>query len=462
MTRFRISNDGAVPQWLTLTNSRYDTTSSLYTQTLQLSAGRISTDATVTWIAVAAGITISAKTYIYSASQRVQISIANTGGARLEGCGINLPAITAPVDRANFIYQCARGGFSLPWSTGDWVHNNAAVWPGTCFSPLVTLYAGDDTLAITYFDTTLDRRQLGWASGSGYDSAGNVATGCAPYILFFPQLDPGRSVTYTIEYRLMSGGPATHRAYYRNYIFSPFMRVLGFPEAAPTVQGPAFSDDWTEPADLNKKLAKAARLGAKTYWMWASGDNSSNQYDPDATDFSWFSALHRAAGIPTLGDLINPFISNPFNANAITTDGHRQYNGRLNIAHPMTRERIARLATALADKGVNVAFWDCGQGPDNCSTYDWLNTIGLFMQHGIPVACEQSCDLAAWVTGLAFMYPYRTDVDFSMIAGVTPKAVILGKVGEGTEKDADAHAAAHGAILIPDIDEVADISQDAA
>jgi hypothetical protein len=350
-------------------------------------------------------------------------TITNGLTHRLNSIDLRLPEITTAADPFLRIASPYRGGSTVPWSN-DWTkgQGNSSVWPGTAFSPIVTPWNDrtKDTLAISFFNRSLMPVMLYWFSGSG---AGN--TQCLnPVLRALPALGPGETATFSAEYRIMKGGPAAHAAYYRQNVLAPFMKELGIPEANSPLQGPGSIAMTATGADnVLANVAAAHKAGASAYIQWAAPDGAADFYNPYPAQFPWFDSLGKVQGLP-VGCLINPSISPRFPSdNAAFRNGHQWSNVHVNLAADDVRLALARLRDHLVQRGVTIAFWDCGGSPDACSGHEWLKVLSSWKQAGIAIMPESSCDVAAWTTGLWMEYPYSWN-DYTLPKIVTPNAAL--------------------------------------
>ena len=125
-----------------------------------------------------------------------------------------------------------------------------------------------------------------------------------------------------------------------------------------------------------------------------------------------------------VGVLINPYITPPLWSDPFALKSPRSYtNLRLNLAAPVNREYCARLRDELVKRGISVAFWDTGNGPDSVNTYDWLKLLVNWKNAGIAIMPETSCDLSAWTTGLWMEFPYSWG-DYGLAKRICPQATL--------------------------------------
>lgn len=375
------------------------------------------------------GLTVKARTEKLTTRVKMDFEITNGLAYRVRRVDLRLPTMGVPLHAGNAIYSPYRGGREDVWPADDWQKgmSNSSVWPGTAFSPIVTLWnkQSGDTVAVTFFNRTLTPVQLYWFSGPGVDTQH-----FHPFLRVIPDLGRGESVTVSVEYRIMKGGPKAHWAFYRKEFLAPFMAELGVPEAESKVKGPAaIMSPWTDPDKMKETLGRVAAKGANSFFQWSPPDGSSTYYfNPYAPSIGWFeslSAIKDVAGVDTFGVLVNPFIS-PY----LKTDkyalpgGPPNTNLHLNPNSDDVRLYHSRLIGELTKRGVNAAFWDTGGGPDAVRGHDWFGTILTWKRNGISLMPETSCDVATWATGLWMEYPYYWG-DFGLVKAICPKASYL-------------------------------------
>lgn len=367
-------------------------------------------------------VAITCLTQKTPAGYSFMFTITNGLAYRLDQVDIRLPEISTAADPANKIMSPFRGGSVVTWAT-DWQQGqgNSSLWPGTAFSPISTAWNDrtGDTLAITFFNKALVPVFVYWFSGG--DGQRQYLN---PFLRCFPRLQPGQSVSIGAEYRVTTGGPLAHAKYYRENVLAPFMKELSIPEAKSTL-GPGPIAMTATGADQFTASADAAQAaGACAYIQWAAPDGLAAYYNPYPPQFEWFNSLGkpRTSTIP-IGVLINPFISPrvPADKIALINPSGPLTNLHINVGADDVRLSLARLRDALATRGVTIAFWDTGSGPDGCSGHEWLKLLASWKAAGVAIMPETSCDLAAWTTGLWMEFPYSWGT-YAVPRAVTPGA----------------------------------------
>jgi len=357
-----------------------------------------------------------------------EVTISNGLTHRITSIDIQLPQIRTRYDEANRVYVPLRGGQSTAWNAGEWGkgQGNSSMWPSTAFSPIVTLWneKTQETLGITFFSRTLTPAMVYWASGPTTERREQQMN---PFLRLLPGLEPGQTLTVRAEYVEMKGGPAAHQKKYREEVLAPFMKEAGIPEAAGLPEkGPIAEGPTVERGHMRATLASAQALGVSTYIQWSPPDGSSEFYNPYAAQLPWFQELAVSKEFPAMkvGVLINPFITPPLKSDAFALKSPHTYtNLKLDLAAPANREYAARLRDELVKRGISVAFWDTGNGPEQGKTYEWLKLLANWKRAGIAIMPETSCDLAAWTTGLWMEFPYSWG-DYGLAKTVCPQATL--------------------------------------
>jgi hypothetical protein len=354
------------------------------------------------------GVRVECRTELVATGLLFEFTITNGWTQRLDSIDLRLPEVGTPPDTR--IYSPLRGG-----SVADGGQGSTGNWPGPAYSPIVTVYSGDDTLALTYLNRQLKPVSCFWFAGKGWFN---------PFLRYRLDLDPGETITLTADYRIMQGGPTAHWSYFRQYRLMPFMRDLNIPEATLDLPpGPIAYSNWTNPEDMTAALAKAKAGGAAAFIQWSPPDGSSYFYDPYPPHFSWFEALPANPPI-AVGVLVNPFVSPPLKADrvALLTDA-RYSHTNLQLDLGANRAYNARLMAALKQRGVTLAFWDTGGEPSPRNSHEWLRLLADWKRAGISILPETSGDIAAWTTGITMEYPYSRG-NYDIPRAVTPKATL--------------------------------------
>jgi hypothetical protein len=376
-----------------------------------------------TWKSNIGGIVAKCLTQTTPSGYVLAFTLTNGWTHRMEQADFRIPQIFTAADPANRVETPFRGGsatsLAMDWAKGQ---GNTGNWPGTAYSPLLTIWNDrtQDTLAITFFNKAMVPVFVYWFSGANGDGSQQSLT---PILRCFPRLQPGQSVTIGADYRVTTGGPAAHAAYYRQNILTPFMKELGIPEAmAPLGDGP-IAMTATGADHFAASVAAAQAGGASAYIQWAAPDGLAAYYNPYPPAFDWFQSI-KPSTFP-VGVMINPFISPRIATDsvALTDSGRPMINLHLNLAAPDTRLYLARLRDELVKRGVTLAFWDTGGEPDACGGHEWLKVLSGWKQAGIAIMPESSCDVAAWTTGLWMEYPYSWG-DYALPRVVTPQATL--------------------------------------
>lgn len=362
------------------------------------------------------------------------------GTMLIESIDFRLPELIVPLAAgiSNKLHSPFKGGSYMPLGSQGATGN----WPGTNFTPTVTVWresaAGKagDTAALTFFNPALVRVQAYWFSGDGVSPVGGAAQYFNSFLRYFVGLLPGQSATFSAEIRFITGGAQAHWADYRSRYLAPFMRgTLQIEEAAGCINGPVVRDDWAPAGQLPGKVDKALAIGATTYMMWAPGDGSSVQYNPYPPSLDYFQDLGKtptAGKLAHMGVLVNHFITPLIPSDGFALDSGVDAKGQrfpltnlwLNLQHDLNWEYFRKLGKALAVRGVDIAFWDCGgEPPAGVSGLAWLRLLALWMELGIATMTEGGPDVAVWITGLWLEDAYRGDVgNYDVIKAICPQA----------------------------------------
>lgn len=364
--------------------------------------------------------------------REIQISVQNHSQHAEAVPTIRLPTIQAVSPRPTYrIYSPFRGGRDGGWGSGS-----SATWPGPAYSPIVTLHDGQrgDTLAITFANSKAAKMELFWLA--------DAAAGFQWFNPFLrPQvlLQPGESIEFTVEYRIMTGGPPAHWARYRAQ-FLQFMTSCGYAEsvARPYADRAWIAmSDWVPRGKLFANMARAKARGAAAYLQWSPPDGKAAYYEPLTSRFAWAEDAVLSADAPPLpwGVLINPHISPRVPAVETLDRDLLQplpvFDGvhfRIDAHHPETWAYLVRHAEWLRKARVTMAFWDTGGAPEGgMSTHQWMRVLHLFRRHTINIFAETSCDIASHITDYYFEFlnePKAGWSDYQLAKAVTPNAVL--------------------------------------
>jgi hypothetical protein len=182
---------------------------------------------------------------------------------------------------------------------------------------------------------------------------------------------------------------------------------------------------WVDRGKLRANLAATVAAGVSTYIQWSPPDGQSHYYNPYPAQLPWFQELAVAKQVPAIkrmGVLINPFITPPLRSDPFALRAKEPLtNLKLNFSSPENRQYFARLRDELIKRGISVAFWDTGSGPEIIKGHEWLKFLANWKAAGIAIMPETSCDIAAWTTGLWMEYPYSWG-EYTLARTVCPQA----------------------------------------
>jgi hypothetical protein len=317
------------------------------------------------------------------------------------------------------IHHPVNGGATYQLPSDVWEPGNAALWPITAFSPILTVWNSMGTYALTYFNDALVPVGAYWFSGPGAFN---------PFLRYKVDLLPGESITLTATAKVTTGGREAHWQAYRKTL-AAFMEKLGVPEAVGKIKGTTISDDWSP--YLATKLQRVVDSGIKSFIMWAPGDDYSELYNPYPPSLPWYKTFYKPEGLDVFGVLLNPNITpfilcdELFIKGGYTEMGSvRPYtNFYVNPMHPKNIAFVDSLLSDLESRGVNLAFWDMGNGPDHYKGMVWVSILLHARSKGIAFMCETSNDIAAWITGYYLEWP-PDELSNTMIRAICPKASI--------------------------------------
>ncbi len=399
-------------------------------------------------------------------ARRIQLEVQNLSFTKqITQIDVQLPTLSLPASPAYKAYTGYRGGGPGSLGIKDWKEGqgNTGSWPGYGTSPVASIWdeKTGQTLAVTFFNDQLQPVALYWFSGPS-NSSGEDRLGFNPFLRFNGNLEPRQVMTLPVEFREMSGGPPAHWAHYRARFLQPFMAAMGYPESA-TFDA---SGTWGFGHGSGPGLAAQARQLAWKYRLqgliqWPTPDAKSLYFEPHHVKdpfFSDFLAASQTAGLKHFGTLIVPDASPRIPTDAALRQTQTDANGKevvfdlsvlpLNQRADLTRKYNLLYAKLLRDHGVTIAYYDVGGGPhDNRPPLDWLRTYADYKRAGIAVMGETGADVASWISGVWFEFPYSRN-DYSMLKALLPGCALFAfsqtqdkkDVGHGAEswwKDAE-------------------------